>query len=100
MNRVAGIIRVFACVVACAASAQVTAGGGTQELIGTLTNQLKVTPQQATGGAGAIFGLAKSKLAPDQFSTIAGVVPGMDKLLAAAPSSSTATAGGLDAMLP
>ena len=55
-----------------------------------LTKDLNVTPKQATGGAGALFGLAKSRLKPDQFSQVAAAVPGMDGLLKAAPS-----AGGL-----
>jgi hypothetical protein len=60
------------------------------ELVGMLTKDLNVTPKQATGGAGALFGLAKSRLKPDQFSQVAAAVPGMDGLLKAAPS-----AGGL-----
>jgi hypothetical protein len=56
------------------------------ELVGALTKQLKVTPQQATGGAGAIFGLAKSRLNPADFSKVAAAVPGMDRFLKAAPS--------------
>jgi Protein of unknown function VcgC/VcgE (DUF2780) len=63
------------------------------ELVGMLTKNLKVTPKQATGGAGALFSLAKTRLKPDQFSQVAAAVPGMDGLLKAAPS-----AGGLSAM--
>ena len=101
MNRATAAILVFAVMVTSVsiASAQLPTAGS-KDLVGALTSQLKVTPQQATGGAGAIFGLTKSKLAPDQFNKIAGVVPGMDKLLAAAPSSGTGALGGLDAMLP
>jgi hypothetical protein len=58
------------------------------ELVGDLTKGLSVTPQQATGGAGALFGLAKSRLNPADFSKIAAVVPGMDSFLKAAPSTS------------
>jgi Protein of unknown function VcgC/VcgE (DUF2780) len=74
------------------------------ELVGMLTKDLNVTPKQATGGAGALFGLAKSRLKPDQFSQVAEVVPGMDGLLKAAPalgglsglgSSVPGAAGGL-----
>jgi hypothetical protein len=63
------------------------------ELVGALTKQLNVTPQQATGGAGAIFGLAKSRLNPGDFSKVAAAVPGMDGFLKAAPS------GGAGSML-
>jgi len=55
------------------------------ELIGSLTKQLSVTPEQATGGAGALFGLAKSKLSVEDFSKVSKAVPGMDGLLKAAP---------------
>jgi hypothetical protein len=57
------------------------------ELVGQLTNGLSVTPEQATGGAGALFGLAKTKLSPADFGKIAAVVPGMDSFLKAAPST-------------
>jgi hypothetical protein len=55
------------------------------ELVGKLTKDLSVTPKQATGGAGALFGLAKTRLKPDEFSQVAKAVPGMDGLLKAAP---------------
>jgi hypothetical protein len=57
------------------------------ELVNELTNGLSVTPQQATGGAGTLFGLAKSRLSPADFSKIAAVVPGMSNFLKAAPST-------------
>src|SRR5215510_4253176 len=57
------------------------------ELVGQLTKELSITPQQATGGAGALFGLAKTRLKPDQFGQVAKAVPGMDSLLKAAPKS-------------
>jgi hypothetical protein len=57
------------------------------ELIGQLTKGLSVTPQQATGGAGALFSLAKSRLSPADFNKIAAVVPGMGSFLKAAPST-------------
>src|SRR2546430_16338330 len=63
-----------------------TAYAAASELVGALTQQLGVTEQQATGGAGAIFGLAKSKLSPDNFGQVASVVPGMEGLLQAAPT--------------
>src|SRR5215210_9090595 len=55
------------------------------ELVGKLTKELSITPEQATGGAGALFGLAKSKLKPEDFTKVADVVPGMDGLLKATP---------------
>ena len=70
-------------------------------LVGMLTQQLGVTEPQATGGAGAIFALAKSKLGAGDFSQIAAGVPNMDALLGAAPTpaasaeADTGAAGGL-----
>jgi hypothetical protein len=55
------------------------------ELIGQLTKQLKITPEQAIGGSGAIFGLTKTKLSPTDFLKVSDAVPGMDGLLKAAP---------------
>ncbi len=49
-----------------------TGSAQAQDLVGMLVSQLGVTSEQATGGAGAIFNLAKERLAPDQFSQIAG----------------------------
>ena len=71
------------------------------ELVGNLTKGLSVTPQQATGGAGALFNLAKSRLNPTDFSKIAAVVPGMDSFLKAAPSTSKSSGlSGLTSALP
>ena len=79
------------------ARAQVPAAGGaatpSPDLVNQLTSGLSVTPQQATGGAGAIFGLVKSKLSPAEFSKISGAVPGMDGFLKAAPSVNGAAQG-------
>lgn len=55
-------------------------------LVGQLTNQLNITPAQATGGAGAMFGLAKGRLKPTDFSKVAAAVPGMNGFLKAAPA--------------
>lgn len=58
------------------------------ELVGALTKELGATPEQAAGAAGALFGVAKSRLSADEFSQVAQAVPGIDALLAAAPSTS------------
>jgi hypothetical protein len=62
------------------------------ELINQLTQQLSVTPKQAAGGAGTLFGVAKSNLSPENFNKIAAVVPGMNGLLKAAPAAAPAAA--------
>ena len=71
------------------------------ELVSELTKGLSITPHQATGGAGALFGLAKSRLNPADFSKIAAVVPGMGSFLKAAPSTSGGSGlSGLTSSLP
>ena len=57
------------------------------ELIGQLTKKLSISPEQAIGGSGALLGLAKSRLKPEEFSKVASAVPGIDGLMAAAPKS-------------
>jgi hypothetical protein len=70
------------------------------ELVGNLTKELSITPEQAIGGSGALFGLAKTRLKPEDFTKVAGAVPGMDGLLKAAPKpkSKKGVAGALGAM--
>lgn len=63
------------------------------ELVGALAKELGSTPQQAAGAAGALFGQAKSKLSADDWSKVAGAVPGMDGLLKAAPAAAAGAAG-------
>ena len=55
------------------------------ELVGQLTKELKITPEQATGGAGSLFNLAKSRLTAEDFAKVSAAVPGMDGLMKAAP---------------
>jgi hypothetical protein len=52
----------------------------TAGLLGALTSQLNVTPQQAVGGTGAMLGLAKNQLSSTDYSQLAKDVPGLDKL--------------------
>ena len=73
------------------------------ELIGNLTKELSITPAQAVGGSGALFGLAKSRLKPEEFAKVSDTVPGMDGLLNAAPKpplGSAGALGGLGGALP
>ena len=57
------------------------------ELIKLLTHQLGVNQEQAQGGAGLIFKLAKDKLGADDYSQIAQQVPGIESLVDSAPGS-------------
>jgi Protein of unknown function VcgC/VcgE (DUF2780) len=82
--------------------AQTTPQGGaaaaakaSPELVGSLAKELGATPEQAAGAAGSLFGVAKSRLKPEDFSKVAAAVPGMDSLLNAAPA---AAAGGLSSI--
>ena len=67
------------------------------ELVGALSKEIGATPEQAAGAAGALFGVAKSRLKPEEFSMVAKAVPGMDTLLSAAPAAggATGTAGAM-----
>jgi len=70
-------------------------------LVGLLSNQLGVSKDQASGGAGSIFQLAKNNLSSEDFGSVANVVPGMDQLLAAAPQQKKASGslGNLSSMV-
>ena len=68
------------------AHAQAPTGGDSNELVGTLTKELGVTPDQARGGAGSLFSLAKGKMPAADFTKVASAVPDMDGLLKAAPA--------------
>ena len=75
---------------------QSAAGTANPELVGALAKEIGATPKQAEGAAGALFGLAKSKLSPGDWTKVASAVPGMDGLLKAAPAM--AAAGGAAAI--
>ena len=67
------------------AEARSAAVKASPELVTGLAKELGSTPEQAAGAAGLLFGIAKSFLKPEEFATVAKVVPGMDALLAAVP---------------
>ena len=68
-------------------SASDAAAKASPELVGQLTKALSITPAQASGGAGALFGLAKSKLSAEDFSKVAANVPGIENLMKSAPAA-------------
>jgi hypothetical protein len=68
------------------------------ELAGALAKELGSTPAQAEGAAGALFGLAKTRMKPEDWSQVAGAVPGMDGLLKAAPTGAVGTTGASAAL--
>jgi hypothetical protein len=71
------------------------------ELISQLTSQLGVSTNQAKGGAGLLFKLAKDQLSGDEFAKVQGAVGGVDDAIAAAPVESEAAGllGGLTSAL-
>ena len=65
-------------------------------LVDILVHRLGVSPQQALGGAGAIFQLAQGKMNPQAFTSMSQSIPGMSTMLGAAPAASGA---GLTSMV-
>jgi len=79
------------------------AASASPELVGALAKELGSTPQQAEGAAGSLFSLAKTRLKPEDWTKVAGAVPGMDGLLKAAPAvaanaAPSSSAAGLSAL--
>ncbi len=62
------------------------------DLVNMLTSQLGINEDQAAGGAGLLFKMAKEKLGDGDFSKIAEAVPDVSNLLSKAPAES---GGGL-----
>lgn len=76
-----------------ATEAATASTGSGSSLVDTLSSQLGVSTEQAEGGAGSLFEMAKKNLSEEDFQSVANVVPGMDSMLGAAPKSEAA--GGL-----
>jgi Protein of unknown function VcgC/VcgE (DUF2780) len=85
----------FAQDAATASADAVTAAKDSPELVGALSKELESTPEQAAGAAGALFGLAKTKLKPEEFTQVANAVPGMASLLKAAPAAAAVGTAGV-----
>src|SRR3954465_4635091 len=77
-------------------AATVAGAQASPELVGALSKELGSTPEQAAGAAGALFGVAKTRLKADEFSQVSKAVPGMGALLKAAPA--TGATGGASAL--
>ena len=65
------------------------------ELIQQLTQNLGIQEDQAKGGAGLIFELAKQKLNDGEFTQVAGAIPGVSELIDSAPQPGTGLAGAI-----
>ena len=98
-----GIVAIAVAAIGFSLDAQVSpaasaAAKASPELVGALTKELGATPDQAAGAAGSLFGLAKSRLKPEEFAQVSKAVPGMDLLLKAAPSLPGGAGGALGAI--
>jgi len=71
------------------------------ELIKMLTDQLGISDEQAEGGAGLLFKMAKEKLGSEEFEQVADHVPEAGNLADTAPGSGLlgSTLGGLASSL-
>ena len=69
------------------ATAAAAAAKASPELVSALAKEIGASPEQAAGAAGALFGMAKSRLTPAEFSQVSDAVPGMASLLNAGPSA-------------
>jgi hypothetical protein len=94
-----GISSAMPAVGAAASSLGLPTAGASTGLVGALVQQLGITPQQATGGAGSIFSLAKQVMAPSSFGQVSQAVPGMSQLLSAAPALNSMSAGSSGGLL-
>jgi len=56
------------------------------DVVGQLVKDLGITPKQAEGTAGTLFGVAKGAMKAEDFGKVAAAVPEMDALLKAAPA--------------
>ena len=64
------------------------------DLLNMLTSQLGIKEEQAAGGAGLLFKLAKEKLGGD-FSQVSSAIPDVTNLISKAPEESSGVGGGL-----
>ncbi len=55
------------------------------EIVNQLVENLGISEEQAKGGVGALFNLAKDKLGVEDFGQVSEAIPGMEDLLSAAP---------------
>lgn len=62
------------------AQAPVQAPAASANLLNTLGSELKITPEQAIGGTGALLGLARNQLSSSDYQQLSKAVPGLDML--------------------
>ena len=71
----------------------------TSDLVGSLTSQLGVSEQQATGGAGSLLGFAKGQMGGTDFDVVSSALPDVDGLIGAAPDAGSGVLGSAGSML-
>jgi Protein of unknown function VcgC/VcgE (DUF2780) len=95
------VIKMFAVffLICCIAYAPTYAGD--MGLVDLLSSKLGVTKDQAAGGAGSIFQLAKQNLSAKDFSSVGKAVPGIDQMIGAAPKveGSSSSLGKISSMM-
>lgn len=67
-------------------------------LVQTLASKLNVTPDQAAGGAGAIFNYAKGALPSNEYAKVEGAVPEAAELAKKAPAADATTSAAASAL--
>ncbi len=88
------VLSVFACLLVLQSTTAICAeSSGAPELVGLLTNQLGITESQASGGAGALFQMAKGSLPESDYLKVAEAIPGIDTLIQSAPAVSSSNKG-------
>jgi len=93
------VVSLIALLAPSALFAQASGGSGpSAELITPLATELSASPKVAEGAAGSLFALAKTRLSPADFGKIAGAVPGMDQMLAAAPKATSSAVAAASAL--
>lgn len=85
----------LASLVLLAAALSLPAKAEQTSLIETVTSQLGITPEQATGALGSLFSMAQSGMSGGDFSQLSDIVPDMSSLLKAAPDVKPSDAGSL-----
>ncbi|MBW8192829.1 DUF2780 domain-containing protein [Neiella marina] len=64
-------------------------------LLDTVTSQLGISSEQASGALGSLFSMAQSSMSGGDFSDLSSIVPDMSDLLKAAPEVESSEVGGL-----
>ena len=73
-------------------------GSPSADLITPLAKELSASPKVAEAAAGSLFAPAKTRLSPADFTKIAGAVPGMNKMLGAAPKATSPAVAAASAL--